>query len=201
MKQAHRDSSYVLEWCCDAPEFWLPVIEDSAYAVSNAGRVKSLPRIVTRAPIQARNHKVSSLIPVRGRILADRVLPIGYKVAGLRNATRYVHDLVLKSWRGEKPQKAQVRHMNGVKADNRESNLVYGSAAENLMDLKWHGKVRKLDPDAVVAIRRLAQGGALQREIAAEFNIDQTTVSDILLGRIHRDVALTRPYHIAKVAK
>ncbi len=53
-----------------------------------------------------------------------------------------VHSLVLRAFVGPRPKGMQIRHINGIKSDNRLENLAYGTAKENAADRKIHGTER-----------------------------------------------------------
>ena len=92
-----------------------------------------------------------STIPWRGmktpRILATETNRYGYLRVHLKIGGRMkrvlVHRLVCNAFHGGKPTEAhQVRHLNGVKSDNRPDNLCWGTAAENAADRETHGNGR-----------------------------------------------------------
>jgi len=56
------------------------------------------------------------------------------------NRMRLVHQLVLETYRGPRPDGMEVRHLNGNPSDNRVENLTYGTHAENLRDIVLHGR-------------------------------------------------------------
>lgn len=91
---------------------------------------------------------VWSTTPWRGqktpRKLATEVNRYGYLRAHLKIGDSMkralVHRLVCIAFHGPKPSEAhQVRHLNGVRSDNRADNLRWGTAAENAADRKLHG--------------------------------------------------------------
>src|SRR5258708_5323391 len=45
-----------------------------------------------------------------------------------------VHYIVLRAFRGERPEGMVCRHLNDVKTDNRLENLAYGTRAQNYRD-------------------------------------------------------------------
>lgn len=54
--------------------------------------------------------------------------------------TLFVHKLVCTTFHGEKPTaKHEVRHLNGIRTDNRPVNLCWGTRSENAMDRTLHG--------------------------------------------------------------
>ena len=101
-----------------------------------------------------------------------------------------VHVLVAEAFLGRRPKGYQTRHLNGIKTDNRASNLAWGTAKDNADDRTNHGQTlrgehhgsSKLTDTAVRDIRRRA-GQESQEHIAAQYGVAQTTVSRIQLRR------------------
>jgi hypothetical protein len=50
-----------------------------------------------------------------------------------------VHSLVILAFVGPRPDGEQVRHLNGNPADNRLTNLAYGTQSQNQQDSLRHG--------------------------------------------------------------
>ena len=158
-------------------EIWRPVVRwEGYYEVSNFGRVRRvLPGNGTRS----------------GRILTPIRLSNGYVHVSLSRDNQHhahsVHRLVLGAFRGSDSR--PVNHVNGLKADNRLSNLEYVTPSQNTAHAYRTGLLRiykgrnhyaKLTPEAVRAIR-VAPG--LHREIAKMYGIGRRTVGDIKAGR------------------
>ncbi len=53
---------------------------------------------------------------------------------------RKVHQLVLEETQGPCPPGKEARHLNGIRNDNRPSNLKWGTKKKNSADTKKHGK-------------------------------------------------------------
>ena len=119
-------------------ESWLAVVgyEDS-YEVSNAGRVRSIDRIVIR--------KNGSPMPYQSQIISPfRSPPMNYLTVALKRGgqkrNRRIHVLVAEAFLGPKPTaKAEVCHANGNKDDNRPENLYWGTHSQNIQDAVRHG--------------------------------------------------------------
>jgi hypothetical protein len=105
-------------------EEWRPIPGQPGYEVSSAGRVLS--------------RKYS-----KPRLMRTSTDPAGYPTVQLcqNNApVKYrVHRLVAEAFYGPRPIGAEVRHLNGVKSDNRSENLRWGSQSENSFDRVRHG--------------------------------------------------------------
>lgn len=118
------------------PEIWKPVPGwEEAYEVSNHGRVRSVTRKVW-------NGKTMATRP--GRILKGGKKPAGYPYIhfshDLKQERRYVHELVLTTFVGERPSPAHVaRHLNDIPSDNRLENLRWGTESDNMFDQSRNG--------------------------------------------------------------
>ena len=107
-------------------EVWLDIPGyKGRYEVSNMGRVKSF----------ARNK--------RGRILRPCKNGWGHlQVRLFKNAKGshlFVHRLVMLAFVGKPKKHIQVNHLNGIKKDNRLSNLEYCTASENSIHAAKNG--------------------------------------------------------------
>lgn len=110
---------------------------EGMYEVSDQGRVRSLDRHVPN------NFRLSGFTFVRGRMMVPIDDTRGYLRVGLTKANRKkhfrIHQLVLMAFVGPCPTKQEVRHLNGIKTDNRLENLQYGTKLENVQDILKHG--------------------------------------------------------------
>jgi DNA-binding XRE family transcriptional regulator len=124
-------------------------------------------------------------IPLKPSPNTAGYLKVGATVDGKR-ATFQVHALVCEAFHGVKPfAEAQVRHRNGIKTDNRASNLTWGTAAENAADKVLHGTSSrgssKLTERQVEEIRsRYAAGGVSQKDLAATYGVSPKTICVIV---------------------
>lgn len=168
-------------------EIWAPIAGfEGLYEVSSEGRVRSLPRLSSgRSKIG--NPVVRSL---GGRVLAAHPAGKGYLSVCLSkdgNVTQvYVHRCVALAFLGHIPHGMEVCHRDGLKTNNRVSNLRYDTPVGNNADKRLHGTnlegernpAARLRAEQVQLIRELA-GRKPQRLIAEEFGITQTHVSAI----------------------
>jgi len=63
----------------------------------------------------------------------------GYRYAQIGNRKVGLHTLVCAAFRGPRPAKAVVRHLNGDPTDDRAENLDWGTQSENIRDSVLHG--------------------------------------------------------------
>lgn len=98
-----------------------------------------------------------------------------------------VHKLVCLAFHGPKPKGKQCRHLDGVKTNNKPTNLQWGTPKENASDKRLHGTHRvgvqlswtKLKPVDVRGIRNLLDEGKESVWIADLYDIHPSTVSQI----------------------
>lgn len=103
---------------------------EGAYKVSDLGRVRSLLRVICRSN--------GSPQTIRARLLKSRPLASGHYHVALcycgRRIDRRIHQLVLLAFVGPAPRGKECCHRNGRHADNKLSNLYYGTHAANMGD-------------------------------------------------------------------
>lgn len=105
------------------------------YQVSNHGRVRSLDREVPHARFGTMTRKGKEITQTKNE---DGYLFL--KLHRLGVATRRaVHQLVLETFVGPRPEGQETRHLNGDPADNRLENLCWGTPKENHADQISHG--------------------------------------------------------------
>lgn len=105
-----------------------------------------------------------------------------------------VHQLVLLAFVGPKPTpRHQTRHLNGNPLDNRPSNLVWGTASENMQDQVRHGTAvairrgdkhpaAKLSERLVRDILSLLADGRTTTSVAFDYGVTQGCISGIKRG-------------------
>lgn len=176
-------------------EYWRPVAGyEGQYSVSSRGRVRSEPRIVCCA------HGVARSMP--GKILKAIPDGLGYTQVVLSDEFSYkrkerIHVLVLLAFVGRRPRGMHGRHKNGNGADNRRTNLVWGTRKSNEADKILHGRTnrgmrhgmaRLSDSDVRDIRQRHAARNDTQRDLAREYLISQTVVSDIASGKLWKHI-------------
>lgn len=158
------------------------------YRVSNTGRVQSKAKKVTdvKQPTEWREKK----------IWYDKG-GYGHVTLG-RGVKKRVHLLVIRAFIGEKPNiedNLECRHMDGNPANNHISNLSWGTPKENQSDQYAHGTrvmgnshpMSKITVNQRLEIIGRYQNGELQRELANEFGITQSTVSYLVNNKLYID--------------
>lgn len=161
---------------------------EGRYQASSLGQIKSLGRAFERKDWRS---GMVTQVPVNGRILVPgRFNTPGHLSVFLRDKLhpngigKPVHQLVMLAFVGSVPKGMEVLHKNGDPADNRVTNLRYGSRSENMCDRYRHAQQGlKLTIRDVVEIRGLLRQGVQQRLIALQYSVSDTTISNIKQGR------------------
>lgn len=117
--------------------------------------------------------------------------PDGYLSFHTSKGAQLVHQCVLIAFVGPRPDGCVACHANGVRHDNRVSNLRWGTHSDNMRDRIAHGTahIGEAHPGAtittavVLRIRALAATGVSQRTIAAQFGLDYRHVNLIVLRK------------------
>ena len=149
-------------------ERWVPVLgHENTYMVSDHGRVRSV-----------RSSKILKPFPDR----------YGYLRVELGRKTLNVHRLVLSSFTVQ--DKREVRHLNGVRGDNRLDNLAWGTRSENVIDTLHHGTNNwmKMSPGHAARAKDLIAAGIRSRHIADWLGTSVQVIEQIRGGRSWRHV-------------
>lgn len=109
-----------------------------------------------------------------------------------------VHQLVMLAFVGPCPDGMEVAHENGVKTDNRLSNLSYKTPAQNQQDRVRHGtdsrgeknRNSRLTSDAVRECREeCASGRRTRTEMAQKYGVSPVAVQSAVQGKTWRHIA------------
>ena len=174
-------------------EQWLPIPGwEGFYGASDLGRIRSVPR----------PHCC-------GCVLKPRPLPkTGYLQVGLSREGKvtmsYVHRLVAATFIGPCPEGQEVRHGDGNPANNKLSNLKYGTHGQNGQDMIRHGRTHpgarhcasSLTDADVAIIRDLLSHGVRQRDLVRMFNTTRPVISRISSNFAYQDPEWSRPAEI-----
>jgi hypothetical protein len=172
--------------CFDLPAGALPIEGFKGYFVDRDGNVWSTKR-----------NNGTSGGPLR--LLRGELNDGYYRVQVCRpdGQRRFmVHRLVAAAFLGPCPPEMEVAHLNGVRTDNRLSNLQYVTRTENNHHKYGHGTMlmgnlhprRVIDEATAKAIGVRLQSERSYRRIAAEFGTTEAVVSQIAIGRNWRHV-------------
>lgn len=120
----------VVEWACGSwyeygmTEVWKIIVGHEDYEVSDLGRV----RRVTPGSNSTYVGKIRKLNPTW-----MGYLQITLRLSGepKRFKTHYVHRLVADAFLDTPEPRSEINHLNGIKTDNRASNLQWCSRSEN----------------------------------------------------------------------
>lgn len=104
-------------------EKWKPAPGYPGYEVSNAGKIRSVPRFVNSNG--GKRH-------VPGCMLSPWLTPAGYFQVDLSGHRVTVHTVVALAWCKDHFAGAHVDHINGVRNDNRAKNLEWVTPSENV---------------------------------------------------------------------
>lgn len=115
----------------DPNEEWRPIPGYLGYEASDAGRVRSLPRVTAR-----RDGKPYT---VSGRVMRLRQRKDGYLEVNMYGTTVIkVHILVLAAFVGPRPDGFHGCHNDGDKTNNRATNLRWDTPSANSQDAVKH---------------------------------------------------------------
>lgn len=161
---------------------WKPIFGyEGWYSVSNIGNV--------------RRDKGGQNRTYAGRLLKPFLNPKGYPVVDLHKRNRgekfLVHQLVAYTFLGPCPEKKEINHKDSNRANPELSNLEYVTRSENTLHAYRNGRgpnnrgsksgMAKLTEAKVLYIRIMYRLGLSTRiKLAKKFNMDRSTISDII---------------------
>lgn len=163
---------------------WIPSYEN-IYQVSNTGEIRSFSTIDSMGRIHP------------GRIIKQSLNPHnGYFQVGLHKQgsaiTKTVHILVASAFLGKRPDGYDINHINGNKTDNRLENLEYCTKSRNTIhaiETGLHKRRGQDHPLAVLTDKQIEEikvklnDGRLGKDVAAEYGISRSHVSQIKTGK------------------
>ena len=146
-------------------EIWKSIPEyEGLYYASNMGRIKKHD-----------GNKIMRQNFSRGYLI------LGLTYYGQRKTLR-VHRLIALTFKNVNNIKnLEVNHINGIKSDNRDTNLEWIKHSENSKHMYVSGNtIKKLTPVIVKEIKELLKNNTMfQKDIAKKYNISCSTICEI----------------------
>ena len=168
-------------------EIWKSIKQYPNYEVSNLGRVKRIPHKYRKTEL----------------ILKPQETKNGYLRVNLYKNNRmfhvFIHRLVLGAFQGYNKTKVIVNHRDSNPKNNILTNLEWCTTQENVKYSFEHGNKfmtkgeqcswHKLTEEQVIDIRnRFKIGAHNMRELADYFNVNKTTIWEIIHRKIWRHI-------------
>lgn len=168
---------------------WKLINENSKYEASTDGEIRRIKGVVAFGKQKRK---------IGGKIMSPSVKSNGYLHVSLRDTTNqpkmyYVHRLVCEAFLGEIPKGMCVNHIDGVKSNNKLSNLEIVTYSENTRHAIRNGLIGNPNPrkgvdnhlstfteEQVLEMRRLYDEGMPSLDVAKKFNRSKSTVRKIL---------------------
>lgn len=163
-------------------EEWRPIKQFPGCEVSNLGRVRS----------SRSSHKGYFRVP---RLLKGTIGRNGYHYVNLDKVPKAVHRFVLEAFVGPCPNGMEACHGDGVRANNRVSNLRWDTTKANHLDSVRHGthnpnglergRVARLFKYTPEQLRWILANRAnySQRELSNRSGVHYSTVRRVCQGR------------------
>ena len=108
-----------------------------------------------------------------------------------KSSSKTVHRLVAEAFILNPENKTTVNHKNGIKTDNRASNLEWATVAENTKHL-YENKLqvnpnRKLSCENIYQIRKLYANGRSYNKLSRLFHLSRPCITRIVKGLAYVD--------------
>lgn len=121
-----------------------------------------------------------------GRFLTPRAHSHGYLRVSISKKDFYVHRLIMKTFLGD--SKKQVNHKNGIKKDNRLSNLEYVSCKDNMRHgwdiglFSHHGERNKKSFLSESIVKNIFWSSDSYKHLSEKYKCSEKTISNIKSG-------------------
>lgn len=132
-----------------------------------------------------RGHGEREIVPILNKY---GYLKVRLVIDGKRKGY-YVHKLVAEAFLPSRPlQNCQLRHLNGIRTDNRVENLTWGTAKENAADRELHGNTARGSRNGFAQlteaqVKIIKESSMSNRKLAILCGVSSTTVNYIKSGR------------------
>lgn len=159
------------------------------YEISSHGRVRSIDRVV--------NNGVNGQREIKGELLSSWVDKDGYKRLMLYNGGNRkhygLHRLVAIAFIDNPDNKPLVNHIDGIKDNNRLSNLEWSTESENAQHAvelglrqsnggENHANAKMTDEKAIEMFEKYKTDKYTMQELADEYGISPSVCSNIING-------------------
>lgn len=131
-----------------------------------------------------------------GRVKKTTISKVGYPVVQLwasnKGTVLYIHDIVAQVFIGPRPEGLVINHKDGIKTNNDPLNLEYVPQRYNILHALGTGlynpgeHAKKLTSEQVIEIRQKLLEGERNCDLAQEYSISNTTISEIKHGKKRR---------------
>ena len=169
-----------------ATEVWKDIPSlDGVYQASSLGRVRSMDRTVIR-------ESDGAILKRRGKLLPGAIKSTGYIGGTLCYPEKSLlfHRLVAEAFLANPNNLPQVNHKNGIKTDNKVTNLEWVSVQKNcLHSTRVLGKKRledhnlaKLKESDIDDLKLLRFYGASYAEIGRAYGVHEDTIAHAVKG-------------------
>lgn len=157
----------------ESQENWSIIPEYSKYQASNLGRIRNVKTLQVLKPY-----------------LTNRGYhTVGFSVNGKKKRLS-VHRLVAMAFLPNAGGLPEVNHINGIKTDNRVTNLEWSSGSANVTHAYSNGLMKqKLNKEMVLAISEYRKQGKSLREVGKLLGVSHSTIWEIEKGLICKSLA------------
>lgn len=156
-------------------ELWSTWPVDPRYEVSTLGMVRRADTKIVRKPAPIRSGYMTCMT-----------------VKNKKNRLAYVHRMVVETFIGPIPKGMVVAHRDGVKSNNRITNLRIDSPKGNLRDTRFHGTHRfgENNPASSLTMdeaNKIKAASGPNSQIAKQFGVSRSAVQRIKSGKSYGD--------------